>query len=297
MNMKIEELVFIILIVALIFLVPPLHLAYDPTNVSTTVNITNSRPVILNVDIYDGNNINLSEGSTQEVWCNISIREYNGPSDISVVNATLFIQNGSIALGDPDNNNSHYTNTSCASMGGSGNYANYTCTFQVYYYAANGTWNCTAFVNDSVNFNNNNSNTSTIIPLYALNISDIIDYGNLALEEYSENISLNITNYGNMPINLTLYGYGNESGDGLAMVCEQNNISIDNERWSIDPAAVWGGKVILTGTEVQSNMTIQKQTVPGTYIINKTYWQLYTSPATNPFGRCNGTVIINAVET
>jgi len=90
-----------------------------------------------------------------------------------------------------------------------------------------------------------------------------------------------------------VYGYGNVSGDGLAMVCDQGNITIDNERYSVDIADTWATKTQLSGAGTQiSNLTISKQTVPATPIINVTYWQLFVPP--NPFGVCNGTVVFQA---
>ncbi len=287
-------LVFLILIVLAIVAAPHVF-SYDETNVSTTVNVTNSKPTVLNVEIQDDGDITLQEGTTQTVWCNVSIRDFNGYDDIENVNATFWdplnTTEGNLTL----DNNSKYVNTSCAFMSGNGYFANYTCTFEVLYYANNGTWNCNVSVNDSYNFNANGSNTTIVQPLYAFNMSDLIDYGNMAVEETSSNIDFNITNWGNQRINVSVWGFGNETTDGLAMVCEVGNITIANERYSVDSGSTWATMDPLTGSAVQvPGLTIDKQ-INTTEILNSTYWSLYIPP--NPFGRCNGTVVIEALSS
>lgn len=291
-NDKLLVLVFVIAVAFTLFSFPHV-ISYDQTNVSTTVNITNAKPEVLNVEIYDNTNINLTEGSTTLVWCNVSVLDYNGFADISNINATFWHSTNTTedaAL----NNNSMYRNGSCSFMSGSGWYANYTCGFDVYYYAYNGTWNCNVTVNDTLNYQNNGSNTSTVLPLYAFNMSNLIDYGDLAVEDTSTNQEFNITNWGNQPINVSVYGYGSTTGDGLAMVCQVGNISIANERYDVDSGATWATMTALTGAAAQiSGLTIDKQTDPATEVINATYWSLYVPP--NPFGVCNGTVIFEAL--
>ncbi|MBN2422491.1 hypothetical protein JXB41_04650, partial [Candidatus Woesearchaeota archaeon] len=237
---------------------------------------------------------------------NITVRDWNGYQDINLTNATFYAYTNT--SGDPDNNNAHYTDALCDFISGSGYLANYTCNFSVYYYAINGTWTVNvsvyddSYMEDPVNFSDFKdwmTNTTIIHPLYALNVTDGIDYGEmqlLAAGDISANITSNITNFGNMPINVTVQGYGLSIGDGLAMVCDQRNISIDDERFSVDADDNFAAKIALDGNiQTIGGLTIQKQTDPGTQMINVTYWQLYIDPNDSPFGVCNGSVIFSAV--
>jgi len=267
----------------------PFQPNYRNISVDTTANITNAAPEILSIAVDDP--VTLTAGFTQGVSCNVSIRDYNGFADLDTVNGTFF--HSTSALFAANDNNTHYENASCSTTGQSGFYANYTCTFDLYYYAEPVSWNCTVFVNDSFGFAANNTINSTVNSLLALDVTSLIEYGNLAIQDTSANKTANVTNFGNVPINVSVYGYGNTSGDGLALYCEQGNITIDNEKYSANINDNYAAKTSLTGTGVQiPALTVGKQTVPTTPIVNTTYWQLYVPP--NPFGVCNGTVVFQA---
>lgn len=273
---------------------------YRNVTVRTSVNITNARPEVVAVHIYQGTNnsmrnITLSGGLTRQVTCNATLRDWNGYGDINLVNATLFHVLTS-TYDAADNNNSHYTNTSCTDSGNGLNYTvNYLCVFDVLYYANNGTWNCTVNVKDLYNKTNNNSNTTIVYPIYALNVTDGIDYGQVAVEEISSNITANVTNFGNMAINVSVEGYGAAKGDNLGLVCNLGgNISVGMQRFSSTPLD-WDSKMILSSTAQHiPGLTMVKQTVPSVPIVNSTYWQLYVNVSTNPGGNCSGYIIFSA---
>jgi hypothetical protein len=238
-------------------------------------------------------NITLSAGSIRLVTCNATVRDWNGYSDIVLVNATLWDALNS-TINSSNNNNSHYTNTNCSNYGNGVNFTvNYICNFSVYYYANNGTWNCNVTAYDTYNKSGTLGNNTLLYSLYALNVTDGIDYGSVAVEDTSSEMTANVTNFGNMPINLTLEGYGVRQGDGLAMNCSINgNITVDNERFAV-ASGVWGAKTALTSSQqLAQGLTIVKQTSSNTPIVNSTYWQLYIPP--NPAGNCTGYVIFTA---
>jgi len=261
---------------------------YRNVSVDTTANITNARPEILNLTFVDP--VTLTAGSTYPLEINVSIRDWNGGADLDAVNGTIFASTSS--LGAANNNNSHYSNSSCVEIAQNGVYANYTCTFNVYYYANPGSWNVTVFANDTSSFQGNGSDSFSVNTLFALNVTSPIDYGDLAIEDTSANETANVTNFGNTDINVSVYGYGATPGDGLAMVCDQGNITIDNQKYSASIVDDFIAKTSLTGSSAQiSGLTIGKQTT-STQVINTTDWQLFVPP--NPFGVCNGTVVFQA---
>jgi len=74
----------------------------------------------------------------------------------------------------------------------------------VWYYANNGTWNCNVTVYNNYS-NSGLMNVSSVIqPLYAVNITDGMSFNNVQSNIASNNITVNITNFGNMPVNVTL---------------------------------------------------------------------------------------------
>ena len=115
--------VFLLLALATMFIVPSgiapnnVGLNYKNVTVKTNVTITHSKPQVLNVTIYEAlnisnKNITIAAGMTKTVYCNATVRDWNGFNDITFANATLWhvpTSNSSAA----DNNNSHYTNVSC----------------------------------------------------------------------------------------------------------------------------------------------------------------------------------------
>lgn len=261
---------------------------YRNVTIDTRVNITNARPEIMSINVDQ--NIVLTAGSTKTVYCNVSVRDWNNYTDINTTTAELFHSTSS--YGAADDNNTHYTNNNCGVSGQAGNFKNFTCTFDVLYYAEPGTWNCSVFVNDTYGFNDTGFNTTTVQQVLALNVTPLIDYGDMAVDSYSNNETANVTNIGNVPINISVKGYGATEGDGLSFVCQVGNITIDNEKWSTSPADNYLAKTALSNNFANMSLTVDKQTVPNTLMINTTYWELYVPP--NPYGECNGSIVFQA---
>jgi hypothetical protein len=270
--------------------------------VLTHVNITNSKPDVLNVTVYEAlnfsaRNITVSAGSFKTVFCNATIRDWNGFNDVIYVNATLW-HIATSSFDAVDDNNSHYTNSSCTlnSTGSSSELGSYICAFDVIYYSNNGTWNCNVTVMDNINKTGFGYNRTTLYPVYALNVTDGIDYGNVAVEDYSADVGANLTNLGNMPINISVEGYGARRGDGLAMNCTVSNISVQYEKFGLSSGLDYlTNMTSLTGTlggSLISNLTVLKQNT-STPIVNSTFWKLYVPP--NPAGNCTGYIIFTAL--
>lgn len=264
---------------------------YRNYSVDTRVNISGSPPVITEVVLPTA--ITLTAGELTTVTCNVSVRDYNGGNDVTGMNATFFTA-PSIS-GSPDDNNTHYSNASCAVSGGpSGNYVNYTCDFQVEYYATNGTWTCNASVIDNKNLTDDGSNTTTINALYALNVTPLLDYGEVDAGDIVGNITANVTNLGNLPINITVQGYGSTPGDNLAFICEFGNLTVEVQHFAANDSAAFNDKQVLSSSfQDIFNMTINK-TVDGSPAVNSTWWELYIDPLQAAAGGCNGTLVFQA---
>jgi hypothetical protein len=323
-TMKIKEklkisLVFIIIFLTYAYLIMPSALSWGPINnyrnisVRTTVNITDAIPEILDITCNSGTPITLIPGTVQPVTCHIQLRDYNGGSTlngtvdsgtgVSGVNVSTFYHILNLSS-DPDDNNVHYTNSSCATAGpASGYYINWTCGFYLWYYANNGTWTANVTVYDRYNnrsYNVSGYSNATIEPLYALNVTDIIDFGNMFQGETSQTpVEANITNFGNMNINVSLYGYGGENQSlysSLAMICQIGNLSLSTERWSLNSSLAWSNMAQITGTDTLiQNFTLPQRIDDSAPTFNATYWRLYVDPVNTPFGQCNGTVVFSSI--
>jgi hypothetical protein len=283
---------------------------YRNYSVRTTVNITEAYPEILNITCNAGQTIVLTAGTSTTVVCIVVVRDYNGGDTIvgdngsGVFNSTFYyFQNKS---DDPDDYNVHYSNQTCSLNGTpNGYYVNWSCAFHVLYFANNGTWRVNATVLDTHNSQNvtvfgvfNN----TMGTLYALNVTEVIDYGSLVSGSTSPSpVEANVTNVGNVAINVTVAGFGGSNisqGAGLAMICDQRNLTVGNERFSLNSSAIFSSMTPLSSSaQMIANLTIQKQVQDGVYMVNSTYWSLYINTTDNPFGVCNGTIVFSAVAS
>jgi hypothetical protein len=305
MNHPTRQFTLLLLIGALVYLTGSALFTYSwsagpnyrNVSVDTTVNITNALPTVLSVIIQSGAaNLTLVAGTYLNVTCNATIQDFNGGSTIDNVSATFF-DNRSVTTLAADDNNTHYSST-CVLGAFDSTTRNVSCYFLVQYYANASTWICNVTNTDSYVFGNasrqrSNYNTTHVDALLALNVTTLIDYGNLAVGDTSSAQQANVTNLGNQRINISVRGYGNTSSDGLAMYCTVGNISVEHEKYNLI-----GGGDITQYTNLSASAThigglsVLQQTNDSEQVLNTTYWILYVPP--NPFGRCNGTVVFQA---
>ncbi len=283
------------------------------TTVITQLEIGNVFPDVINVSIDDdAETITLTPNATTTVNCIAIIRDYNGDSDIAEVNATFYDSVAS-SSNDADDNNYHYTNSSCELIADTGEYNGYAddpyhsmanCTFELEYYANPQDWICNVTVADNVSWTGSNTDSITVSQLLAIGVPDTIDYGTVNATYVSDESIANITNYGNMVINLSLEGYGVTQGDGTAMNCTLGNIgniSIDYEKYNL--TSTTAGALSLSEFEATyinlSSTAIIKQFELGVRLndtfneaINSTYWRIYVPRGVA--GTCDGTIIFGA---
>lgn len=292
----------ILFLVIYLYTLLPLALSWGPgpnyknVSVRTTVNITYTYPEILNITCNSGNDITLTAGSTTKINCIVSIRDYNGGNDINHTNSTFYYNLN--ASSDPNDNNVHYTNTTCTNGTVNGYYVNWTCSFDVYYYANSGIWRANVTVTDNYGLTTIAYRNVTISELFALNVTNLIDFGNMAVSDTTITpVVANITNFGNMDINVSIYGFGGENeitGAGLAMICDVRNLTLPNERYSLS-SIPYDSMTPVTGTYAPIlGLTMPQQSDDNQQVINSTYWRLHVNVSTNPFGICNGTVVFSA---
>jgi hypothetical protein len=279
-------------------------------NVTVITNLTvgNVYPEMSNVSIENNaSSVALTPNASKTINCIGVATDYNGWDDVKNASA-VFYDNTSSSYAGADDNNFHYTNSSCLIAQYDGDpYMDWiNCTFNVWYYANPGVWTCTILVNDTAGKGGYGSDTINISTLLALGLPDFIYYGLVNATEVSgENLS-NVTNYGNVKINLSLSGYGFKVNDGNAMNCTIGaikNISIGYEKYNLTISTP--GVLNLT----QFNQTYLNLTsAPAVKIynlnyrqndtfneaINSTYWRIYVP--TGVAGTCSGNIIFGAVQ-
>lgn len=270
------------------------------------VNVSNTEPSLYIVKIDSPvPPIDLTANAATIVVCNGSVQDRNGFDDIKNVSATFY--DISVAPNAQDHNNTHYSNTSCGPCivvaGTSNQNGTCICQFAVQYYANPTTWQCNMTVNDSGGLlSSQNSSFVTINEVLGINVeSSILDYGNLSVTQVSNLARENVTNTGNIPINITVRGFGGDDesiGQNVTMICESGtNITFGNQRYYSGNNTAFADMVNLTNqTTMLTNVTIPQRTTDSGFgnSSNATFWRLQV-----PFGAsgvCNGTIIFGAVD-
>ena len=283
------------------------------TNTTTNLTIGNAIPEIHNISINGGTDIVLTPNATTLVECAAVIVDWNGDTDIVAANATFF--DSSIPESNPNDNNDHYTNSSCHINTSFGSFNGFTddaesalanCTFQILYYANAGSWNCTIQADDTEGSAGTGTEQGTISPLLSLGLPNWINYGLINATSVSSERTINITNYGNVKANLSLEGYGANPNDGNAMNCTQGtskNISVDLEKYNLTTST--SGQ--LNFTQFQANYTnlTTSPTVKQFNLTSRindttddtlklTYWRIYVP--TGVAGTCTGNIVFGATQ-
>lgn len=260
--------------------------------VNTTVNITNSAPLIYAITLDTP--INLIAYDNKTVYCNVTVFDYDNQT--LELNATLYI-NGVSTPTSADDGNNHYTNASCSRITSQDRLMNYTCSFDLRYYADNTTnWICNATVKDSEGVSASNvSNYATVTPLVAIKIPDLLDYGNLAVNQISNDTAANVTNAGNRNANISVEGYGQTPLDGYAFICDFGTIALSYERYNVTVNSTFSDMSQLTGaTTMIPSFYVPQRTSESADSINQTYWKVQIPIGAG--GVCNGKILFTATD-
>jgi len=278
--------------------------------VITSMSIANTAPDVTNVSLDDP--ITLVPNSTILVTCMAVVEDFDSDTDIVAVNATLYDPLSSFAL-DTDDNNHHYTNSSCTFETSYGTFNGYdddsyralaNCSFELWYYANAGSWVCNVSAFDTSSSLGINTDTGTVSQLLALGLPDTLDYGLVNATDISVENMTNITNYGNVAVNLSLEGYGVTVGDGLAMNCTLGSIgtiSIEHEKYNLtasNTSVLTLGQADSIYTNLTTNPTIRffnltwRSNDSVNDVWKPAYWRMYVPLGVA--GNCTGNIIFGA---
>jgi hypothetical protein len=279
--------------------------------VSSYLTVGLSYPEIINVTINNYlTNMDLTPNSTSRANFTIYARDYDGEEDIQNITVRFF-DNGASSYGLADDKNNHYTNDTCIInyAYGDANEVEAFCTLNIWYYANNATWNATAMVTDNSSWSNLGQDTITMNSLLALILPDSIDYGTVNATSVSDEKVLNVTNAGNVMVNLSLSGYAVTVGDGKAMNCSQGsvqNISIQYEKYmlnhsitgTLDLARFEANYTNLTSSPVVKRFNLPRRADDGAQYLddtNSTYWRIYVPIGVG--GSCSGNIVFGAARS
>jgi len=273
----------------------------NSSNVVARLNVTNAAPTLYAVSL-NPNPVDLVPGSITQVTCTALVYDLNGWATISTVNSTLYDISNGYSHFTPDDRNHHYTNSSCSPCTSLGpNNASCSCSFFVEYFANNATWGCNITITDA-NFTEHMTNTTKINTVLAIGTPPEIDYGDLVSPSYSAERTLDIMNYGNLPINITVRGYGGSdeaTGENKSMLCQMGSISVGWMRYSLSQGQDFSDMFNLSSRDMPiSSLTLRVRTNDSNQEygqdINSTYWKIYVPPSVG--GLCNGTIVFSAVD-
>ena len=229
--------------------------------------------------------INLLESSTVNVLCNSTVADVDGWANITMVNATIW--HSSSTEGASDDNNYHYTNSSC-SLGTNVSETELpaSCSFPMEYYSNSGTWSCKLRAYDGSSEAGNETNT-TVNSLIALNIPNTLDFGSMDLGETSTNDTENetsIENTGNTLIDIQL------SGDSMS--CTSGSIAVSNIKYSDTDNTEYSSMTALSGTSTTINLDVAQRTDGAS--IKDIFWRILI-PSTGAGGSCSNTITFTAI--
>jgi hypothetical protein len=228
------------------------------------------------------------------VYCSGIITEYDGET-LSNISAEFF-DNANSFFGDSDNSSIHHTNNSCFTNSTYGdNQTLVNCSFEVFPHANYGEWNCTMTAEDNLSAIGIGSDLTNINTALFIEVNDsFLNFGNASGGEVTNESIINITNLGNVIINLSLSGFGNSEGDGYSMVCEDGEIPIDYMKYNLTSST--SGDLSLSEFE---NHYINLTSAPATQEFNlgieetkSTFWRVYVPNDVS--GGCGGNITIGA---
>ncbi|MBI4438597.1 hypothetical protein HY640_01555, partial [Candidatus Woesearchaeota archaeon] len=245
------------------------------------------------VSVSHDSPVDLFASSFREVECNASVQDSNEDDNISV-NATWYFNSSQVFFGSADDNSTHYTNASCVNVSVSGEFRNFSCRTRLAYFASNGSWMCNFSAIDSGNLSSSSAGPFFINELVAVDAFPLaMEFGNITVTQVSQPQSVNVTNAGNIAINLTVFGFGGDNQsryENYSFWCPRGLIDIGLERFGVD-VLPYDAMHNLTPSPSGVNITLLKvvnQSNP-VNVTNTTYWRVKVPPGVG--GRCNGTVV------
>jgi hypothetical protein len=257
--------------------------ANQGSNSSYTVN--NITPVVTNVVINGGLDINLTEGTTTPISITADVTDNNGcgNGEISTVTTNLYRSGLGSAACDTNGEDDYddcYAVVSCTENTCSGAGASYSCSVDVQYHADPtdlGTefptekWYSTVIATDQYSSANSYENNTGVIlnSLTALDVTSSINYGALSVGPNTGNLdqTTTTTTTGNVGIDQYLSGTDMDDGGINIIPVEQQKYDLASILYSLAAA--------LTDSDTEVEINVPKTRSTGTVTTpetDDTYW-------------------------
>ena len=258
-------------------------------------------PVVDSVLLEDddetiANELDLNLGTTKLINCSGAVSDADGTSDIDIVSAVLY-DNETSSPDAADDDNKHYTNSTCDTTVLDADTLNYDCLFNVQFHANPALWACNVTVNDTAGSRGTKVDNSTITELMGIDVEDSnIDFGSLKVGEDTGTVDQikTITNNGNVDIDINLEVLGSIYNHNLSMNCTVGSINASYERWSLTAGTDYTLKDKSVsdgiGTDI-SNFNLLK----GASSTKDIFWGMKIPLTPIASGNCSGTVIFTAI--
>ena len=269
-----------------------------------TVELRNVRPYFVSPPVLEdsslspANQLDPIPGTTFAAWCNGTVNDYNGYSDLTTVKGTIY--HSSSSKNAVDNNSVHYSNSNCSISNQYKTSGKFACRFDIQFYALPGVWTCYINASDTVG-SNSSIDTSNVTELLAISIpTGTLDFGTLKPGQDSSEQELAVTNNGNIRIDVQIDASGSaifDQNDANAMTCIQGTIPISDARYSTTQYTPFFSKtpLVQAGYVTESSFNLFPA-VSGILGSKKSIFLGITAPASGTAGICRGEIEISGMS-
>lgn len=273
-------------------------------NPATTATITNAAPALTNCSI--SSSVTLTADGNVSVFCNCSVTDANGYSDIHSVNGTLFNHTTS-ATGAADNYKRVFNN-SCTKNHGSGNYLAANCTFNLPYYAAPGNWRCNLMANDTsgnvLNITGDPTKSydnMSVAGLVGITVdTSTIAYGSISAGANGSAITVKVNNVGNVQVDAKFEGTNLTNSSALGAGVPASFLNFSRQWYSFNsdflPASNNYKLGNSTFASVSFNASYNLAPAQSAPVVNMTQYFKLEVPDGQASGSYSGTVLVTAQE-
>jgi len=163
------------------------------------LQVGNAAPIVVILSVNAGANVDLNPGGTQPVVIVANVVDPNGAPGINLDESTLAITYG-FPTGGPFTETVTGTIADCTS-GDAGNVRTYTCTLNMVFHSASGTWDAVFSIDDTGASSGQDTLAFTVNQLRDITITTPINFGAVAAGQQDVvGISTTVTNNGNFVV-------------------------------------------------------------------------------------------------
>jgi hypothetical protein len=274
---------------------------------NSSYTVDNVAPVVSNVTLNNGDNIDLIESSTKDVTVTATVSDNNSCQDIQTVKTSVYRSGiGWDGCNETNEQNDNYcyalitcTQISGTCTGSNDVDANYTCTVSIWYHADptdSGTqypdqnWKNTVIAYDEALSGNTEISTGVEMnSLVALDVTNSINYGTLAPGQANDTDRIaTVTATGNVGLDVEYSGTDMTSGSNI--------IPVSQQKYDLTGGKTWDNMdYTLSTTPTERELNCQKTTNHSNPATKNTYFRIKI-PEGQPTGTYSGTNTFGAVK-